>query len=68
MSTPQQTVLDLLIAAWTDALREGKLTQLLVQLDPDGKGLGKVRMVIMPEKMAVTWPTYAPAGTPTKGN
>lgn len=65
---PQEAFLDLLIAAMKDAVLEGKLTQLQTQLDPDGGGLKVVRIVVIPEKMGFKWPTYAPAGTPTKGN
>jgi hypothetical protein len=68
MNNPQEAFLELLIAAMRDALREGKLTQLQTQLNPDGKGIGVVRVVIIPEKMDFKWPTYAPLGTKTKGN
>ena len=61
--------LELLLAAFDDAANEGKLTQLQTQFVPKGKKkLEVVRLIVIPEKMDVTWPTYAPLGTPTKGN
>jgi hypothetical protein len=65
---PPEAFANLLLAAMQDALREGKLTQLQVQLDPDGKGIGRVRLVVMPEKMEHEWPAYRPLGTPVKEN
>ena len=61
--------LTLLLAAMDDAALTGALTQLQTQFQPKGqKGLAVVRLVVIPEKLKVTWPTYAPAGTPVKGN
>lgn len=69
MSNPQETFLDLLIAAMKDVALELKLTQLQAQIQPDGKGkLHRVRIIVIPDELEHTWPTYAPAGTPTKGN
>lgn len=56
--------INLLIAAMEDATR-GKLTQLQTQFQPEGtKRLEVVRIVVIPEKMAHSWPSAAPAGTP----
>jgi len=65
---PQEAFLECLIAAMKDAVLEGHLTQLQTQLDPDGKGLQVVRIIVVPERLKWKWPTYAPAGTETKGN
>lgn len=65
---PYETFLDLLIAAMKDAALEGQLTQLAAQIDPDGKGLRQCRIIVIPEKFPHTWPSHAPAGTPTKEN
>ncbi len=67
MSTYPQgdAFLDLLLAAFDDAALEGKLTQFQTQFQPKGKkNLEVIRLIIVPEKMALTWPSVAPAGTP----
>lgn len=69
MSNPQETFLELLVAAMNDAALEGELTQLQTQLIPPGrKKFEVVRIIIVPEKMQWTFPTVAPAGTPIEGN
>lgn len=66
---PQEAFLGLLVAAMKDAAIERKLTQLQMQLDPDGKGkLKRVRIIVIPDELDHVWPSFAPAGTPTKGN
>lgn len=63
---PQTAFLDMLVAAMKDAAVERKLTQLAIQLDPTetGKGpLKRVRVVVIPEEMDHTWPSYAPLGS-----
>lgn len=47
----QEAFLEMLIAAMKDAAIENKLTQLQTQLDPDGKGLKVVRIIVIPEVM-----------------
>lgn len=66
MAYPQEEAfLNLLIAAMKDAVIEKKLTQLQAQLDADGKGkLKRCRIIVVPEELDHTWPSYAPAGTP----
>ena len=65
---PQEAFIDLLLAAMKDALFNEKLTQFVAQMDPDGKGLRRVRIIVVPEEMGHEWPTYAPLGTRIKGN
>jgi len=61
-----EAFLELLIAAFNDAALEGKLTQFQTQFLPKGqKKMAVVRLIIVPEKMSHTWPSVAPAGTPT---
>ena len=61
--------LTLLLAAMDDAVLEGKLIQFQTQFIPQGsKKYEVIRIIVVPEKMKHTWPTYAPAGTPVKGN
>ena len=63
---PQESFLEMLIAAMKDAALQKKLTQLALQFDPTetGKGpLKRVRVVVIPEEMDHTWPSYAPLGT-----
>lgn len=47
----QEAFLNLLIAAMSDAAVENKLTQLKTQIDPDGKGIRHVRIIVIPEAM-----------------
>lgn len=66
---PQETFLNILIAAMKDAVESGELTQIKTTMLNEKTGkVEYVRMVIMPEVMQHNWPKYAPAGTPTKGN
>ena len=67
-SQEAEAFLGLLIAAMKDAVLEGKNTQLKTIIDPDGKGLRMVRIIVVPEVMEYNWPLYAPFGTPIKGN
>lgn len=60
---PQEAFLNLLIAAMKDAAIERKLTQLKTTIDPDGKGIRHVRLIIVPEAMDHNWPDYAPLGS-----
>ena len=67
---PQETFLDLLVAAMKDAAIERKLTQLQTQLDPTETGRGpmkRVRIIIVPDELDHTWPEYAPAGSAGRG-
>lgn len=64
---PQQTFLDLLIAAMKDAALELKLTQLKTQIDPDGKGLRHVRLIVVPEQMEYELPLKRPFGSVGQG-
>jgi hypothetical protein len=64
---PQETFLDLLLAAMTDAAIEGSLTQLATQIDPDGKGLRYVRLIVIPEKMKYELPGKTPFGSVGQG-
>ena len=66
---PQETFLDLLIAAMKDAVLERKMTQLQAQLDPtESNGpLKKVRIIVVPEELDYTWPSHAPAGSAGHG-
>lgn len=66
--TPQTAFLDLLIAAMNDAAMELKLTQLKAQIDPDGKGLRYVRIVVIPEKMEFELPDKSPFGSDVRRN
>lgn len=70
MSYPQgDAFLTLLLAAMDDAAITGRITQLQTQFKPaKSNKLEVVRLIVVPEKMQITWPGYAPAGTPTKGN
>ena len=61
--------LQLLLAAFDDAAIEGKMTQIQTQFIPKGKTKKEtVRIIVIPEKLDQTWPTYSPLGTPVKGN
>jgi hypothetical protein len=67
---PQETFLDLLIAAMKDAVIERKLTQLQAQLDPTDTGKGplkRVRIIVVPDELDHAWPSYAPAGSAGQG-
>ena len=67
---PQDTFIDLLLAAMKDAALELKLTQLAVQFDPTETGKGafeRVRIIVIPEKLEYTWPGHAPAGSMGRG-
>jgi hypothetical protein len=59
---PQEAFLDLLVAAMKDAAVNRSLTQLRTQLDPDGKGLRVVRIIVVPEQMDFKFPTDRPLG------
>jgi len=63
-----EAFITLILAAMHDAILERRLTQFQATIDPDGKGAKVVRIIVIPEEMDFTWPKYAPAGTPTKGN
>jgi hypothetical protein len=45
-----------------DAAVNRSLTQLRTQLDPDGKGLRVVRIIVVPEQMDFKFPTDRPLG------
>lgn len=64
---PQETFLELLIAAMKDAAIEMKLTQLKTQIDPDGKGVRHVRLIVVPEAMEYELPNQMPFGSVGKG-
>lgn len=64
---PQDTFLDLLIAAMKDAAIEMKLTQLKTQIDPDGKGIRHVRLIVVPERMQYELPGQMPFGSVGQG-
>jgi hypothetical protein len=64
---PQQAFLDLLIAAMMDAAIELKLTQLKTQIDPDGKGLKYIRIIVVPEQMEYELPGKMPFGSVGRG-
>lgn len=65
---PQIAFLDLLVAAMKDAVIEKKLTQLVTQLDPTGKGAFKrCRIIVVPEEMDHTWPSHSPLGAAGNG-
>lgn len=66
--TPQTVFLDLLIAAMTDAALEMKLTQLQTQIDPDGKGVRLVRIIVVPEAMEYAHPDKRPFGSDPRRN
>jgi len=66
MSNPQLAFLDLLLAAFDDAAKEKKLTQLGIQFLPKGETkMAKVRVIVIPEEFKYKWPNYAPLGTPS---
>jgi hypothetical protein len=52
---PQQAFLEMLVAMMSDAAVEGKISQCQSTIDPDGKGVRVVRIVVMPEKMDYTF-------------
>lgn len=52
----QEAFLELLIAAMSDAAVSGSLTQLKTTIDPDGKGVHIIRLIVVPEKMAFEFP------------
>jgi hypothetical protein len=58
---PQEAFLEMLVAAMADAAVETKLTQLKTQIDPDGKGIRHVRLIVIPEEMDFTF--SPPLGT-----
>lgn len=60
---PQEAFLEILVAAMKDAAIEKKLTQLQTQLDPDGKGLKVVRIIVIPEEMEHSWRPEKPLGS-----
>ena len=60
---PQEAFLELLIAAMKDAAIEMKLTQLQTQIDPDGKGIKLVRIIVVPEEMQWKRPDGKPFGS-----
>jgi hypothetical protein len=67
---PQAAFLDMLIAAMKDAAVERKLTQLVTQLDPTETGRGplrRVRIVVIPDELDHTWPSYSPLGSAGHG-
>lgn len=65
---PQETFIDLLIAAMKDAAIERKLTQLKTTITPEETGKAKhVRLIVIPEEMDYNWPDYAPAGSAGHG-
>lgn len=47
----QEVFLDLLLAAMKDAALTMSLTQMKTQIDPDGRGLRYVRIIVVPEAM-----------------
>lgn len=47
----QNAFLDLLLAAMKDAALTLNLTQMKAQINPDGKGLRHVRIIVVPEAM-----------------
>ena len=53
----------MLVAMMSDAAVEGKISQCQTTIDPDGKGVRIVRIVIMPEKMDYSF--NPPLGTRT---
>jgi hypothetical protein len=62
---PQTAFLDLLVAAMKDAAIERKLSQLKIQLEAEpGKGLKRVRVIVIPEEMDFNYPPSAPLGIP----
>lgn len=61
---PQATFMNLLYAAMKDAALELKLTQLFAQLDPDGKGIKKIRVIVVPEEMEFAFPPPVPIKPP----
>ena len=64
MSTPGDAFIDLLLAAMADAILEKKLTQFQMTMDPDGKGVRLVRVIVVPEEMEYKAPpgSYLGAG------
>jgi hypothetical protein len=64
---PQETFIEILIAAMKDAALEGALTQLATQIDPDGKGLRHVRIIVVPEQMQYALPGKTPFGSVGQG-
>lgn len=58
----QQAFIDLLIAAMKDAAISMSLTQLKTQIDPDGKGIRHVRIIVVPEQMQYAHPDGRPYG------
>lgn len=69
MSNPQESFLDMLIAAMKDAAITGDLTQLQTTITPAETGKQSiVRIIIVPEKMDFTWPKDQPLGTDERKN
>jgi hypothetical protein len=66
--TPQIAFFDLLIAAMKDAALEMKLTQFQTTIDPDGKGMRLVRIVVVPEEMEYRNPDGSPFGSDVRRN
>lgn len=62
---PQEMFLELLLAAMKDAATSGSLTQLKTTIDPDGRGVRTVRIIVVPEQMQFQSPL--PFGA-VKGN
>lgn len=64
----QTTFLDLLIAAMKDAAISLSLTQLKTQIDPDGKGVRHVRVIVVPEQMEYAHEDGRPFGQKERNN
>lgn len=53
----------MLIAAMLDAATERKITQLKTRLDPDGKGMKLIRIIVVPEEMDLDFAIDRPLGS-----
>lgn len=60
---PQEAFLDVLVAAMKDAALERKITQLKTQLDPNGKGVKRIRIIVVPEEMDFEFAADRPLGS-----
>ena len=60
---PQEAFLELLIAAMKDAALGDRISQLKTSIDPDGKGIRYVRIVVIPEDMRINFPKTQPIGS-----